>query len=77
MGMKLRLDRLYECPSCAYKSCLLGVVAHALGKHHKNLLAAAHKHAPIHKHKGKNIKTAIRYVEALKPRMSYKKPRSS
>ena len=56
--------RLYICPvgRCRYRSCLLGVVAHALAKHRINLLAKSHKQAPTHKHHKNRYETVLRYV---------------
>ena len=61
--LDVRVDKLYRCPSCGYRSCLLGIIAHALAKHRINLLAKSHKKAPEHRHRKSRYLTAIRYVK--------------
>ena len=62
MSEKGGLASIEKCPWCDYRSCLLGLTAHALGVHRKNLLAWACKHSPRHQHAHSRGRTEVRYV---------------
>jgi hypothetical protein len=44
------LNQLFTCPDCGYVSCLLGLAAHSIARHQKNLIAWACRAAPPHLH---------------------------
>jgi hypothetical protein len=44
------LNQLFTCPDCGYVSCLLGLAAHAIAMHRRNLIAWACRAAPPHLH---------------------------
>jgi len=56
------LQALFKCPWCGHVNCLLGLTAHALGVHRKNLLAWACRRSPPHQHAHSRGRTEVRYV---------------
>jgi hypothetical protein len=44
------LNQLFSCPTCGFVSCLLGLAAHSIARHKKNLIAWACRAAPPHLH---------------------------
>ena len=68
------LQALFKCPWCGHVNCLLGLTAHALGVHRKNLLAWACKHSPRHQHAHSRGRTEVRYV-VIPQRPGQEKPK--
>jgi transcription elongation factor Elf1 len=57
--------KLFTCPICGtYRSCLLGVLSHAVSRHKVNLLAKACRRAPLHQHRRRKGwgETSLRFV---------------
>ena len=69
------LQALFKCPWCDYRSCLLGLTAHALGVHRKNLLAWACRRSPRHEHRFSRGRTEVRYVVIPGGRRGREKPK--
>ena len=75
MSEKGGLASIEKCPWCDYRSCLLGLTAHALGVHRKNLLAWACRRSPRHEHRFSRGRTEVRYVVIPGGRRGREKPK--
>jgi hypothetical protein len=60
------LNQLFTCPDCGYVSCLLGLAAHSIARHQKNLIAWACRAAPPHLHPRRRA-TKLKFATIRQP----------